>query len=251
MRKSVVSLGLISMLAACSTAQQIPASQSQAMSAPVVAPVVNRQELSAQRAIEAVPDWFIDVPKSTDTIYSVGDGVSGSLSGALTNARANAFEGICQSAGGTVRSQTKIFRQDTESSSNSMSTTAIRNLCPDVDVTGAVVEKRKVIQDGSRFRAFVLVALPVGDKNVLARTKQADKMQDRAMQSSGDAFKELDQLVDKPKATQGSSSQVIPVTVPTTTGEIKMLDVDNAEYKARRDEALQKPGAIIGQTTLR
>ena len=27
-----------------------------------------------------------------------------------------------------------------------------------------------------------------------------------------------------------------------------MLPVDNAEYKARRDAALQKPGAMIGQT---
>jgi hypothetical protein len=193
--------------------------------------------------MDAIPDWFVEVPKSSDTIYSVGDGVSSSMSGALGNARANAFEGICQSAGGTVRSQTKIFRQDTESSSTSLSTTAIRNLCPDVDVTGAVVEKRKVIQDGARFRAFVLVALPMGDKNVLARTKQADKVQLKATQSSGEAFKELDQLVDKPKAQTQSA--------PTSSGELKMLDVDNTEYKAKRDEALQKPGAVIGQTTLR
>jgi len=242
MRKSIVSLGLVTLLAACGTVQpQTPVAPAQALN-PQPVPMISKQEVSAQRAMDAIPDWFTDVPKSADTIYSVGDGVSGSMSGALTNARANAFEGICQSAGGTVRSQTKIFRQDTDSSSTSMSTTAIRNLCPDVDVTGAVVEKRKIIQDGSRFRAYVLVALPMGDKNVLARTKQADKMQDRAMTSSGEAFKELDQLVDKPKAQTQS--------VPTSSGELKMLDVDSAEYKAKRDEALQKPGAVIGQTTL-
>ena len=165
------------------------------------------------------------------------------MSGALSNARANAFEGICQSAGGTVRSQTKIFRQDTESASTSLSTTAIRNLCPDVDVTGAVVEKRKIMQDGARFRAFVLVALPVGDKNVLARTKQADKLQLKATQTSEEAFKELDKLVDKPKPLT-PQSRVEPV-------ELQLLDVDNAEYRARRDATLQKPGAVIGQTTLR
>jgi hypothetical protein len=207
---------------------------------------VQRQEASAQRAIDAVPDWFVEVPKSADTIYSVGDGVSGSMSGALGNARANAFEGICQSAGGTVRSQTKVFRQDTDSSSTSLTTTAIRNLCPDVDVTGAVVEKRKITQDGSRFRAFVLVALPTGNNNVLARTKQADKLQLKAAQSSEDAFKELDKLVDKPKASESQVpvSRVEPV-------ELKLLDVDNEAYKAKRDEALQKPGAVVGQATLR
>jgi hypothetical protein len=201
------------------------------------------QVVSVQRAVDAVPEWFVEVPKSADTIYSVGDGVSSSMSGALSNARANAFEGICQSAGGTVRSQTKIFRQDTESASTSLSTTAIRNLCPDVDVTGAVVEKRKIMQDGARFRAFVLVALPVGDKNVLARTKQADKLQLKSTQTSEEAFKELDNLVDKPKPLT-PQSRVEPV-------ELQLLDVDNAEYRARRDATLQKPGAVIGQTTLR
>jgi len=32
---------------------------------------------------------------------------------------------------------------------------------------------------------------------------------------------------------------------------INLLPVDNEEYKARRDAALQQPGAVIGQTTLR
>lgn len=242
MRRSLVSLGVAAVLSACSTTQPMPATQVQALPAPTMAPV-SPQVVGVQRAVDAVPEWFVEVPKSADTIYSVGDGVSSSMSGALSNARANAFEGICQSAGGTVRSQTKIFRQDTESASTSLSTTAIRNLCPDVDVTGAVVEKRKIMQDGARFRAFVLVALPVGDKNVLARTKQADKLQLKATQTSEEAFKELDNLVDKPKPL-APQSRVEPV-------ELQLLDVDNAEYRARRDATLQKPGAVIGQTTLR
>ena len=208
---------------------------------PVTAPV-SPQVASEQRAMDAIPDWFVDVPKSTDTIYSVGDGVSSSMSGALGNARANAFEGICQTAGGTVRSQTKIYRQDTETNSTSLSTTAIRNLCPDVDVTGAVVEKRRIIQDGVRFRAFVLVALPIGEKNTLARTKHNDRMQERTMQTSEEAFRELDHLVDKPKALV-PISQVKPV-------DLQLVDVDNKEYKAKRDEALQKPGAVVGHATL-
>ena len=35
------------------------------------------------------------------------------------------------------------------------------------------------------------------------------------------------------------------------TSELKLIDVDNAEYKARRAEALQKPGAVIGHVTYR
>jgi len=239
MRRSLVSLGVVAILSACSTAQQVPVAQVHPQ--PIAAPV-SPQVASVQRAMDAIPDWFVDVPKSTDTIYSVGDGVSSSMSGALGNARANAFEGICQTAGGTVRSQTKIYRQDTETNSTSLSTTAIRNLCPDVDVTGAVVEKRRIIQDGVRFRAFVLVALPIGEKNTLARTKHNDRMQERTMQTSEEAFRELDHLVDKPKALV-PISQVKPV-------DLQLVDVDNKEYKAKRDEALQKPGAVVGHATL-
>jgi len=239
MRKSlVVVLGLAALVSACSTAQ------------PVVAPVkaqaavqTSPQVASVQAAMDAIPDWFVEVPRVEGVIHSVGDGVSSSMSGALSNARANAYEGICQSAGGTVRSQTKVYRQDTESASTSMTTTAIRNLCPDVDVTGATVEKRKIIQDGNRFRAFVLVGLPMGEKNTLARTKQANKIAERAAGNATREFKELDELTEKARVQEA---------VPQSKVEsINLMPVDNEEYKARRDAALQKPGAVIGQTTLR
>ena len=35
------------------------------------------------------------------------------------------------------------------------------------------------------------------------------------------------------------------------TSELQLIDVDNKEYKARRAEALQKPGAVVGHVTYR
>jgi len=57
--------------------------------------------------------------------------------------------------------------------------------------------------------------------------------------------------VENLKSEVEPKSRVTPVTVPTAGGEIKLLDVDNAEYKQKRDEALAKPGAVIGQTVVR
>jgi hypothetical protein len=49
-----------------------------------------------------------------------------------------------------------------------------------------------------------------------------------------------------------NDSKVTPVKVDKTdTSELQLIDVDNAEYKARRDAALQKPGAVIGHVTYR
>jgi len=89
-----------------------------------------------------------------------------------------------------------------------------------------------------------LVSLPMGEKNTLARQKQADKISERAAGGAAKEFKELDDLTEKNK---------VPATdaAPQSRVEgIKLLDVDNADYKAKRDAALQKPGAVIGQTTL-
>ena len=248
--KKVLVVVAVASLAACSSVK--PQTQVQYAPMPVAqtapAPLVPPAEAAVVRTINQIPDWFVDIPKVENTIHAVGDGVSGSVSGAIAQARANAFEGICQAAGGKVSSQTKIFRQDTEKSSTSYSTTAIRNLCPSVDVTGATVEKRKIIQDGTRYRAFVLVSLPTGDANVLARTKQSDKMDELSITNKEREFKELDRLVEKEKEVAPKASEPVSQVTP---GTIQLMDVDNAEYKARRDAALQKPGAVIGQLTVR
>jgi hypothetical protein len=237
MRKLLVVLSVIG-LAACSSTKPPEPVQTQA---PVPQQVAGKP---VPASMDVVPEWFTDLPKSDNALYSVGDGVSSSVSGALGNARANAFEGICQGAGGTVRSQTKIFRQDTESGSTSVSTTAIRNFCADVSVAGTHVDKSKVIVENGRYHAFVLVSLPLGDANKVTKA-QREHAADIAVKTNADReFRELDQLNDKAKT---STSEAVPAS---EVKGITLLNVDNEEYKAKRDAALQKPGAVIGQTTL-
>ena len=35
-----------------------------------------------------------------------------------------------------------------------------------------------------------------------------------------------------------------------STSTLNLMPVENAEYKARREEALKKPGAVVGQVTI-
>jgi hypothetical protein len=228
MRKLLVCVAVAG-LAACSSTKPQPAPV--ALQAP-------------QASMTNVPDWFLTVPKSDDYIYAVGDGYSGSASGAVGNARANAFEGICQGANGTVRSQTKVFRQDTDTSSSSITTTAIRNFCADVNVAGATVDKSSLVVENGRYHAFVLVALPLGDKNKVTKAQREQAMEARVKSNAEREFRELDQLNDRAKApvSEAPSGRVEGIT---------LMPVDNAEYKAKRDAALQKEGAVIGQTVVR
>jgi hypothetical protein len=241
MKKVLIAVAVTSLLSACGTTQTMPSAQQRE------AQEIKRAEVS----FKTIPDWFSDVPKNDGSaIYAVGDGVSSSASGAIGNARANAFEGICQTAGGTVRSQTKIFRTDTEKNSTSISTTAIRNVCPDVDVTGAAVVKQSVVMDGTRYRAYVLVGLPLGDNNILARVKQQDRIQERALDAREREFEELDNIVEPKTRALKPADKVSVVTPGGGSGVLNLMPVENEEYKARRAEALKKPGAVVGQVTI-
>ena len=127
---------------------------------------------------------------------------------------------------------------------------AIRSICPDIDITGVETVEMKHVADGNRIRTYVLVALPIGAANTMKTAKEASR-------SSKEAFQELDELVtgnkvitDSAPVTPQKGQEVSVVQPDGTKTTLNLLPVDNAEYKARRDAAIQKPGAVVGQTTI-
>jgi hypothetical protein len=105
----------------------------------------------------------------------------------------------------------------------------------------------KHVSEGNRIRTYVLVTLPLGDKNVLKSAKDAEAR-------APGAFKELDNItngVNNPApATNRAPDSVSVVNPDGSSGSLNLVQVDNAEYRARRAEALKKPGAVVGQTTI-
>jgi len=95
-------------------------------------------------------------------------------------------------AGGTASQSTKIYRADNNKSSTELSEMVIRSKCDEVDVTGVEVAEKKVTQEGSMYRAYVLIALPTGDANILKRSKEQQRLSEIATQRAPEAFKELD-----------------------------------------------------------
>jgi hypothetical protein len=90
-------------------------------------------------------------------------------------------------------------------------------------------ENVAVFKEGDVYRAYVQFKIATEDAQRL--TQPVGKNKNRE-----DKFKELE---DEPKvsAVQPSTFQLLPV--------------ENEEYKRKRDEALQKPGAVVGQAVIR
>lgn len=205
-----------------------------------------RQEKYVSQAIDKAPEWMTKLPKSENAIYQSADESGSSMSSAKMFAEAKAYAKICTAAGGKVRSQTKFFETDNGTSSSRSSEIAIRSLCPDVDITGVQTVDVVFLREGPRVRAMVLVALPIGSANVLKSEKEAK-------QRAPEAFKELDSITEgtKPQSSTKPGETVSVVKPDGTTENIGLVQVDNEEYKKRRAEALQKPGAVVGQYTVR
>jgi hypothetical protein len=251
MKKLLVATAVASLVSACSSISPSLPSQAAAPQTKEIPIVV----IAPQPLPIGIPAWFGDTVKSDTAVFADADGISSEASGALQNAVGNAFARICQDIGGTVRSQQNMYRRDTEQSSTFVNTAATKVMCKDIDIRGSVIEHKEFIRDGNRIRAYVRVRYPILDHNVLGkayREEQARAAQaaQSVINNSIDAeaareFRDLDKSMDMPKAPVG---QLSPQSKVTT---INLLDVDNAEYKQRRDEALQKPGAVIGQVTVR
>lgn len=239
MKKLLLVAGVASLLTACGSTGSNNYQQN----------ADNYRAYQAQQARETVkraPTWFTKRPKNTaDVVYGVGYASSTNMMMALDMAESEAYRQLCQGGGGIVESQSKVFRSDKNGEGDSLATTAIRTRCPGIDITGAEVVESDVYTVGNKFTYYVLVALPLGDANSRARAKaDVQRVLDIEARSERE-FQDMDRNNARSTEAQTTGS------VPTDSGEIKLMSVDNAEYKKRRDEALQKPGAFVTQVTVR
>jgi hypothetical protein len=183
MKKSLILLPIVAALAACGTTDpyQKRADNERAY-----------KERQVERAIDQAPKWMIVTPISNSAVYAAGTSASGDYSMALHKAKADAYGKICMTAGGTASQRTKIYKADTQDTSSEVSELILRTSCKEVDLTGVETTEKKIVADGNRFRAYVLVALPTGDANILKKAREQAKLNELTARRAPEAFKELD-----------------------------------------------------------
>lgn len=185
MKKILTLLPIVAMLAACGTTDPMAKRAEQER---------DRQERIVERTLDKAPKWMTETPVSNSAVYAAGTSVSSDYSMAIGKAKADAYGKICMSVGGTASQRTKIYRADSESSGTEFSEMALKTSCKEVDLTGVEVPKDgiKMISEGGRYRAYVLVVMPTGDANVLKRAKESARQRELMAQRAPQALKELD-----------------------------------------------------------
>jgi hypothetical protein len=183
MKKTLLLIPIVAVLAACGTTDPYQKRADNERKS---------QERYVERTIDQAPKWMVQTPTSNSAVYAAGTSASGDYSMAFQKAKADAYGKICMAAGGTASQRTKVYKADTATNSSEMSEMVLRTSCQSVDLTGVEIKDKKMIQEGSSYRAYVLVALPTGDANVLRKAKENARLQEQIVGRSKEAFKELD-----------------------------------------------------------
>lgn len=260
--KRVSILAVALSLVACASTQ--PQAQVSAPQPVVVAPPPHPYALpqAPARTMDPAPSWFTNLPQDTaDMMFAAGVASSTDEQMAYDKARMTAERKLVETMYSRVQTQTKSYRADRgEAMIENFEQVTRKNAKG--ELSGAQRVDSRATFDGRVYKVYVLVRLPLGSNNVLQTKRDQARLQREAEVRSRAAERDMDKNEATERTEQRENdatlerslapqSKVSPVTIPTASGELALLEVNNAEYKQRRSEALEKPGAVIGQSTMR
>ena len=159
---------------------------------------------TVSQQVEQIPEWYLNIPSADDTIYSSGSARAPDLQLAVDIAVMNAKSTLADRINGKLDSMTKSFVA--KIGSNDLDTSVLneiekvsKNVIASVDVAGYIIDKSDVTQEGTQYRAYVLLAYNNEEATkVLMNRMKRDKMIYSRIRST-EAWKELENEVDKSK----------------------------------------------------
>jgi len=214
------------------------------------------------RVVPQAPAWFVNLPPDTaDMTFAVGTATSTDEQMAYDKARMAAERKLVEQMYSRITTQTNSYKADRGSATIENYQQVTRKNA-NGELSGAQRVDSRATFDGQNYKVYVLLRLPTGANNVMQTRRDQQRLQREAEVRGRAAERDMDanEARDSKREQDADSalerrltpqSRVTPVTVPTTSGEVRLMDVDNAEYRQRREETLAKPGAVIGQTVVR
>ena len=174
-------------------------------------PQIVYQTNTVSKQIEQIPEWYLNIPSADDTIYSSGSARAPDLQLAVDIAIMNAKTTLADRINGKLDSMTKSFvakigSDDLDTNVLNEIEKTSKNVIASVDVAGYIIDKSDVTQEGTQYRAYVLLAYNSEEatKMMMNRMKR-DRMIYSRIRST-EAWKELEEEVNKSKEEDEAKS---------------------------------------------
>ena len=174
-------------------------------------PVVAYKSEQVSKQITNIPDWYLNMPTDEEAIYSSGSAKAPDLQLAVDIAILNAKTVLADRINGKLSSMTKTFvakigSSDLDTSVLSEIEKVSKNVVAEVDVAGYSVTKSNVTQDGTQYRAYVLLEYSNEEAiKIMMNRMRKDRMVYSRLRST-EAWKELESQVDKSKDEEEAQS---------------------------------------------
>ena len=174
-------------------------------------PQIVYQTNTVSKQIEQIPEWYLNIPSADDTIYSSGSARAPDLQLAVDIAVMNAKTTLADRINGKLDSMTKSFVA--KIGSNDLDTSVLneiektsKNVIASVDVAGYIIDKSDVTQEGTQYRAYVLLAYNSEEATkIMMNRMKRDRMIYSRIRST-EAWKELEEEVNKSKEEDEAKS---------------------------------------------
>lgn len=148
----------------------------------------------------AVPDWYLNTPQDPNYLFAPSTASSKDLQLAVDKAVTDARAEIGRQVETQVQGLQKKFDEEVGVGENSTLLSQFTQATKTVvnqSLNGSNVQKKEVLKDGQNWRAYVLVAYPIGAANsaLMEQIKKNEEMYTRFRSSQ--TFEELDKEVQK------------------------------------------------------
>ena len=174
-------------------------------------PVVAYKTEQVSKQITSIPDWYMNVPTDEEAIYSSGTARAPDMQLAVDIAIMNAKTVLADRINGKLSSMTKTFvakigSSDLDTSVLSEIEKTSKNIVAEVDVAGYKIDKSDITQDGTQYRAYVLLEYSNEEAiKIMMNRMRKDRMVYSRLRST-EAWKELENQVDKSKDEEEAQS---------------------------------------------
>ena len=172
------------------------------------------QSAQVEKQIDEMPKWYTNIPKEDDAVYAVGTAVTPDLQLAVDIAVLSAKTTLADRVDSRIRSQMKLFKTklgstDFDSRVQNNFEQVTRNLIADADVAGYTIKENQIVQNGTQYRAYVLLEYKnsVANKVIQTRIAQNEVLLEKLRETR--AFKELDDNVNAQKTAELNDAKVI------------------------------------------
>jgi len=160
---------------------------------------------ATQATVVQIPSWMLKPPQDKLSIYAGGTAVSADLQLAMDKSILNAKLTLADSIKGLISSKMKSFMDESGTENDSVLTDEVSktiiNLITESNVAGFKQVDAKVLAQGKKYRAYVLLQYPIGQANkVLVDQVKKDKVLQGKLRKNK-AYKDLEEEIKRARGS--------------------------------------------------